>query len=461
MSRQNLKDAVEWIGKDMTSAGKKPSGRKKDPAARAEMNYNQGQIFIISEKEYIGEILPLYGITIGYDSWIIKPRNRTVVKSIFADITTFMKGRKISPPKGDYKISKTEQAKALVSAALQAAKYKKKGDHVFVVPTFESTKGAKYKGKSANNISTITARHLNKHLNKKVEESAISEKHQLGHGDKGVSVAEYNVVSRQQLAAKKFNLTDQEIRQLDEIYVESKEEHIDKINIKHAQEITSDGKLKKSHALVLTMQSKEQNKADRDKEADFMTSVRNKSTHLAEMPGSTKLRDAIEQTLMWNFKPGKGIRVIGTRKKTVRESSRAQALVKSKRIRTQKFNVIRGIPIVKSKFKSTKAKVSSKGRIGSPMQARGMFNATISEAVRENMGGAALHNVSGRFADSVHIHNIMPHKGTSGIVQYTYMYNPYKVFEGHDTRDPRLLIDNTIREQAAEMALGKFTTQRL
>ena len=47
------------------------------------------------------------------------------------------------------------------------------------------------------------------------------------------------------------------------------------------------------------------------------------------------------------------------------------------------------------------------------------------------------------------------------MAQNTQGYNPYKVFEGHETRDPRLLIDKTIREQAAELALGKFTTQRL
>ena len=117
---------------------------------------------------------------------------------------------------------------------------------------------------------------------------------------------------------------------------------------------------------------------------------------------------------------------------------------------------------VANKKKRPASKASSLGgTMGSPMQARAMFNASINEAIRQNMGGAALHNRTGRFADSVYVHNISPTAGTDGTVQYSYMYNPYKVFEGHETRDPRLLIDKTIREQAAELALGKFTTQRL
>ena len=474
---------------DMTSAGKKPGGGDKDPAARAELERKHGQIFIITESEYIGAILPLYGVTTGYDTWVKKPKNKAVVKTIFAEITSFMKNRTIQlmsgvgtfagplPVKGktigSKEQRKKEQQRIFAAAAMKAKKYKKIGTHVFVVPTFESAKGAKFKGakkgsKETINISNIAARHLNKHFNKEATSRLISSKHQLGHGDKGPSVAEYKVVRSQQLAAKEFNLTKQEVSDLNAIYVESKDKHIDKINIKHAQDITSNGRLKKDYTVILTMQDKDSNEADRKKEAAFVASVRKRSAALAAAPGSTKLSDAIEQTLMWNFKPGKGIKVRGTRKKTVREKAKAKTLRKYTKTKRSGFSVQKGIPIVANKFKGEKAKAKAKAKaaalgaqIGSPMQARNMFNATLSDAIKDNMGGARLHNVSGRFADSVHVHNVMPNKGTSGIVQYSYMYNPYKVFEGHETRDPRLLIDQTIREQAAEMALGAFTTQRL
>ena len=55
------------------------------------------------------------------------------------------------------------------------------------------------------------------------------------------------------------------------------------------------------------------------------------------------------------------------------------------------------------------------------------------------------------------------------MIDYTYQKNPYEVFETSRgqrpwsslERDPRTLIDESVRELAAEMALGKFTTRRV
>lgn len=116
----------------------------------------------------------------------------------------------------------------------------------------------------------------------------------------------------------------------------------------------------------------------------------------------------------------------------------------------------------KTKNPTRATKASSLGAsVGSPMSVINMFNASLEEAIRDNMGEPRLVNRTGRFAESVKVLNIIPNRGTSGVIQYAYRRNPYEIFEGDGTRDPRLLIDKTIREQAAEMALGKFTTQRL
>ena len=101
------------------------------------------------------------------------------------------------------------------------------------------------------------------------------------------------------------------------------------------------------------------------------------------------------------------------------------------------------------------------GSPGSPMQAIAMFNASLEEAIRDNMGSPALNYQTGRFAESVKVLSITPSIGTSGIIQYAYRKDPYQLYEGDGMRDPRLLIDKTLREQAAELALGKFTTQRV
>ena len=54
-------------------------------------------------------------------------------------------------------------------------------------------------------------------------------------------------------------------------------------------------------------------------------------------------------------------------------------------------------------------------------------------------------------------------------VGYTYQRNPYGVFEdgsgsapwANGQRDPRQLIDGSIREVAAKMAIGRFYTRRV
>ena len=473
MSRKELKEAVAWIGKDMSSPGKKPSGSALDPKARSEMNARQGQIFIINEEEYIGEILPLYEVTTNYKEWIKIQKNKAVISTIFTQIRTFMNNRKVMAPTGTYAISKEEQAEFLAQAAVQAKKYEREGDHVYVVPAFESAKGAKYKGakggKQSNNISIITATNLNAHFRKTVAAGVISGKHQLGHGDKGISVAEYNVVSRQQLAAEKFGLTKQEIKQLDTIYIESKKEHLDKINIEHGQEVTEKGKIKKTHSLVLTMQAKWSNKADRDKEAAFVGSCRKKAIELAEQPGSTRLVDAINRTLMWKFKPRPGMRVIGLRKAKIKESGKADHKFNSGYKSVQQFAVTKGIAINKSKFKSTQPKA---GKPTSSLQnILGLINTRLPSKIQKNMGSPSLNNVTGRFSSSIEALKIrQTGRNRLPTLQYTYDKDPYQVFEtgakgdrrwATTARDPRLLIDKSIREVAKELALGKFTTQRI
>ena len=98
----------------------------------------------------------------------------------------------------------------------------------------------------------------------------------------------------------------------------------------------------------------------------------------------------------------------------------------------------------------------------------GILNSRINDVVANNMGAPRLENVSGRFAGSVRIVDIA--KTTKGFpsVGYTYMREPYGVYESTSgsrfssiERDPRILIDRSIREIAAEIALGRLYTRRV
>ena len=85
------------------------------------------------------------------------------------------------------------------------------------------------------------------------------------------------------------------------------------------------------------------------------------------------------------------------------------------------------------------------------------------------MNSPALVNRTGRFAESVKITDIVKTRKGYPSIGYTYQRDPYQVFEegvgtapwANGKRDPRALIDKSIREIAAGFAIGRFYTRRV
>lgn len=119
-------------------------------------------------------------------------------------------------------------------------------------------------------------------------------------------------------------------------------------------------------------------------------------------------------------------------------------------------------PVVKEKATKLKGrrKPSSKGDRLSLQMLIGPLNNQINEAVRKNMGAPALENRTGRFAGSVKITDINVTAQGFPSIGYTYQRSPYDKFERDTERDPRRLIDRSIREIAAQYAMGRFYTRR-
>ena len=98
-----------------------------------------------------------------------------------------------------------------------------------------------------------------------------------------------------------------------------------------------------------------------------------------------------------------------------------------------------------------------------------LINKKLPQTVAKNMGFPAMDNQTGRFASSVKIQDVNRTKQGHPSFGYTYAKNPYQVFEvgkgqapwATSDRDPRKLIDGSIREVAASLALGRFYTRRL
>ena len=98
-----------------------------------------------------------------------------------------------------------------------------------------------------------------------------------------------------------------------------------------------------------------------------------------------------------------------------------------------------------------------------------MINKELPDTVKKNMREPALVNRTGRFAESVKLTDVSQTPKGFASIGYTYQKNPYQVFEdgagsapwANGKRDPRKLIDKSIREIATQLAIGRFFTRRV
>ena len=98
--------------------------------------------------------------------------------------------------------------------------------------------------------------------------------------------------------------------------------------------------------------------------------------------------------------------------------------------------------------------------------ALGVLVQKLPAIIAKNMRSPSLEFRTGRFASGVRVTDVMQTRRGFPSFGYTYEKNPYQTFEpgykqGDTDRDPRKLIDTSIREIAATMAIGRFYTRRV
>lgn len=100
----------------------------------------------------------------------------------------------------------------------------------------------------------------------------------------------------------------------------------------------------------------------------------------------------------------------------------------------------------------------------------GILNQKLSSQVAKNMGSPRLNYRTGRFAQSTRVTGIAEDRDGLPNIDYTYMRYPYEVFEFPGSgsplalqgqRDPRDLIDKSIRDIMASFAITRFSTRRV
>ncbi len=95
-----------------------------------------------------------------------------------------------------------------------------------------------------------------------------------------------------------------------------------------------------------------------------------------------------------------------------------------------------------------------------------LINRELPNTVAKNMGRPGLVYRTGRFASSVKVTEVVPTTKGFPSVGYTYMKSPYQTFEpgfaqGSVDRDPRRVIDRSIREIAAQLVTVRLYTRRV
>ena len=164
----------------------------------------------------------------------------------------------------------------------------------------------------------------------------------------------------------------------------------------------------------------------------------------------------------------KNSRLASKYKKVKKPASRPTTKTKKKTtLNAKEYSGTSAIAGVKTpRDKPTRRGTTESGSLA-PLMA--LLNAKLPETVAKNMGPPGLENQTGRFASSVKVTDVTQTAKGFPSFGYTYRKNPYQVFEmgqgdprwATPDRDPRKVIDMSIREIAAQQAIGRFYTRRV
>jgi len=185
----------------------------------------------------------------------------------------------------------------------------------------------------------------------------------------------------------------------------------------------------------------------------------------ANLKGSDSKVDKVRKTVLNTFA---GLaKKNGNIKSTIKKQSIKPSQPVPVKGKTRKVKAVQGSKQPLQTVDSTQALEASNPR--SLFSYVAMINKKLPQTVRKNMGPPGFENQTGRFATSVKVQDVNITKQGHPSFGYTYAKNPYQVFEvgegappwANGQRDPRKLIDKSIREVAAELAIGRFYTRRL
>lgn len=238
----------------------------------------------------------------------------------------------------------------------------------------------------------------------------------------------------------------------------------DKFSIHTNKHITSEGKLSDEYIFVLDFQDADENNKESTEEKkqsdaikDFVKAKFKESyKDLEASPNITKsLNLTLNEAVKNSTKKAKVI--VG---KSAKEVKSKHSVVRKIKRQTQ-FNEF---SLTAPKVSKNTTKVSSQP---SKVNIVALLNTKLPQEIRSRMTYPRLVNRTGRFSESVQVlsADTTTKGGTS--FAYTYQKDPYQLFErgrsrlATPDREPRDIIDASIRSIAQEMMLGRFYTRRV
>lgn len=245
---------------------------------------------------------------------------------------------------------------------------------------------------------------------------------------------------------------------------------INELQVAVTWEMKKDGKGPPKDTIGLSLESKRFNRAsqsyDKSEVLELNKALKKVSekigTEWAELEGSDssieKRQKIIVEAFFGEIKSSK----IKKKKVTKKQSKSYSGTVKHKSKKPKGSRV---------KFKDTTAGAtvtvgSLGGSAAAPLALVALINKQLPNVLAKNMVEPRLVNQTGTFLNSVEATDMVFTRKGFPSIGYTYDKFPYQTFEvgfnqGSLQRDPRKLIDTSIREIAAQFAIGRIYTRRL
>lgn len=452
MSSSKLKQATQYIIQRSQQL-KKSSKVKKDSQARSDAEKFRGQYFVINRENEAAKLYKYSGIRL----------NRKERKTLFNLHRRFLINRerkvrsRLDPDLYKFLSSKRKMFK------------EKPGDYVAIVTNFEYAKALK--GKNKENITQITVDYVNKVRGTSLKKSELSPQSQIGHGERGLAASQFGISRARDEAVEMFDLSDAEVGMIDQIIFTQRVNYGLRTDVSHRMLLSSGGDFAKTYTFVLSSQHFEKNSRDAQLErAASQAALQEFSTGILEQESSTSLEKGLHQVIVGGLTPKqtpRKTRVTGVQgKKSVKENSKAT--VNSKRSQDRKIHATssRGGSLPKAgAIKKPRTRKTAPSALNIT-KILGLLNQRLNKQVIQNMGDPRLNNRTGTFAGSVKAVDVVNTRQGFASIGYTYDKNPYQTFEvgykqGDPDRDPRKLIDMSIRQIAVEMGMGRIYTRRV